>query len=70
MRKIDDLPFLLCPGEVTSETCAQLWVPQFRKDRELLEIIQQRSTKMIKGLENLPHEERPVHYDYYTGITP
>ena len=36
----------------------QAWGPQYRKDTELLEWVQGRVTKMIRGLERLSYEER------------
>ena len=38
--------------------CIQLWGPQHKKDTDLLERVQRRAVKMIRGLEHLSCEDR------------
>ena len=40
------------------EYCVQVWGAQYRKDRELLDWVQRRATKMIRELEHLPYKDR------------
>jgi len=39
------------------EYCVQLWALHYRKDTEVLERIQRRATRPVKGLENNSYEE-------------
>lgn len=52
------LPFYSALVRLHLKHCVQFWAHSFKKDKELLERVQQRAVKMIRCGEHLSYEER------------
>ncbi|GAB0178951.1 hypothetical protein GRJ2_000360400 [Grus japonensis] len=49
---------VILPPYSALEYCVQLWGPQYKKDMDLLEQVQRRATKVIRGMEDFSAEDR------------
>ena len=48
------------------EYCVQLWVLQHKTEMDLLEQVQRRAMKMVRGLEHLSYQERLRHLELFS----
>lgn len=53
--RLREVILILClaQGRLYLESCVQFGAPWYKRDMDILERVQQRATKMVRGLENM-----------------